>query len=266
MTSSPETSRLREIGRLLLPKEHGSWSVAAEPLVLGLVAAPSIAGGALAASVLAGFFMRRPLKLLGGGGIDPRRPLAWGCVAVLGVAAAAGLGMAAAWSAPARLWPLLAALPAGGAFLWFDSRGASREAAAELAGVAAFATVPAALGSLAGWTPAAALALAGLMAGRSVPTVMTIRAYLRCGKGRPAPVAPALVASVAAVIMAIVLARAGLATWAAVPMIALLLVRAWIFLGPLKPQLPATTVGRIESILGGIWVLVVALGEASLAK
>jgi hypothetical protein len=251
---------------LLLPKEHGSWSVALEPLALGLVAAPSTAGGALAASVLAGFFLRRPLKLLWGGGADSRRPLAWGCVAILSVVAGAGLWCAAAWSTPARLWPLLAAMPAGLAFLWFDSHGESREAAAELAGVATFAAVPAALGSLAGWTPSAALALAGLMAGRSVPTVMTIRASLRCSKGQPVPVGPALAASAAAVVVSIVLARVGLASWAGVPAMALLLVRAWFLLGPLEPRLPATTVGKIESILGGIWVLVVALGEAHLPK
>jgi hypothetical protein len=266
MTASQKTSDLREIGRLLLPKEHGSWSVTLEPLALGLIAAPSAAGGALAASVLAGFFLRRPLRLLWGGGIDPRRPLAWGCVAMLSVVVGAGLWCAAAWSTPARLWPLLAAMPAGLAFLWFDSRGESREAAAELAGVAAFAAIPAALGSLAGWAPSVALALAGLMACRSVPTVMTIRAYLRCSKGEPVPVGPALAASAAAVVVSIVLARVGLASWTAVPVMALLLVRAWFLLGPLKPWLPARTVGMIESILGGLWVLVVALGEARLSK
>jgi YwiC-like protein len=265
-TSSQETSGLRGMIRLVLPKEHGSWSVALEPLVLGLIAAPSTAGGVLAASVLAGFFLRRPLKLLRGGGIDPRRPLAWGCVAILSVVAAAGLLGAVACSAPARLWPLLVAMPAGLAFLWFDSRGESRVAAAEMAGVTAFATVPAALGSLAGWTPSVALALAGLMACRSVPTVITIRAYLRRCKGQPAPVGTALAASAAAVIVAIVLAHAGLASWAAVPVMVLLVVRTWFLLGPLKPRLPATTVGRIESVLGVLWVLVVALGEVHLLK
>lgn len=240
--------------------------MALEPLALGLIAAPSIAGGALAVSVLAGFFLRRPLKLLSGGGVDQRRPLAWGCVAILGVVAGAGLLCAAAWTAPARLWPLLAAWPAGLAFVWLDSRGEARAAAAELAGVVAFAAVPAALSLLAGWAPSAALALAGLMAGRSVPTVITIRAYLRRQKGQLVSVWPALAASIAAVVAVIILARAGLASWTATPAMALLLVRSWSLLGPLEPRLSATTVGKIEVVLGGLWVLLVALGAARLPR
>ncbi|HQY06456.1 MAG TPA: YwiC-like family protein, partial [Lacunisphaera sp.] len=49
-------------GAVFLPKEHGSWSLALEPLALGLLLAPSAAGGALLAAALAGFFARRPLK------------------------------------------------------------------------------------------------------------------------------------------------------------------------------------------------------------
>lgn len=107
---------------------------------------------------------------------------------------------------------------------------------------------------------------AGLRAGRSIPTVMTIRAYLRRSKGQLSPAALGLVASVAAVILAIGLARAGLASWAAVSVMALLLLRAWFLLGPLKPQLPATTVGKTESVLGVLWILVVALGEVHLPR
>lgn len=54
--------RPASVGTVFLPKEHGSWSLALEPLALGLLVAPSLAGGALAGAVLAGFFARRPLK------------------------------------------------------------------------------------------------------------------------------------------------------------------------------------------------------------
>ena len=49
-------------GAVFLPREHGSWSLALEPLALGLLVVPSAAGAALAAAALAGFFARRPLK------------------------------------------------------------------------------------------------------------------------------------------------------------------------------------------------------------
>ena len=259
MTSPRETPRWGEAIRLVLPKEHGSWSLTLEPLVLGLIAAPSVAGGALALSVLAGFFLRRPVKRWLGGGADPRRPQALLCVAILVLVAVAGLMLAAMFTAPARLWPLLLAVPPGAAFVWFDSRGASREVAAEFAGSMTFAVVPMALTSLAGWPTKAALAMAAVMAGRSLPAVMTIRAYLRRGKGATVSAAPALALSLAAAIGVVFLARAHLAPWTAPAAMGILLVRAWILLGPVHPRLPATRLGIAESALGGILVIVLAL-------
>jgi hypothetical protein len=259
MIASAKTPRWREMIRLVLPKEHGSWSLALEPLVLGLVAAPSAAGGALEISVLAGFFLRRPLKLWRGGDADPRRPLALLCVVILAVMAVVGLLLAATLAAPARLWPLLLAVPPGAAFVWFDSRGASRETAAEIAGSIAFAVIPMALASLAGWPAEAALAVTAVMAGRSLPTVMTIRAYLRRKKGAIVSSGPALALSGAAVIVVVLLAHTDLAPWAAAVAMMLLLVRAWILLGPVRPQFPATRLGVAESVLGGVLVIVLAL-------
>lgn len=62
--------------RIVLPSEHGSWGFLAEPLLLGLLAAPSGAGAALA---------RGPF---------PAKRLGWGEVAA-GLAAV--LLAAAAW-------------------------------------------------------------------------------------------------------------------------------------------------------------------------
>ena len=47
----------------LAPKEHGSWSLAFEPIVLSWLVAPSAAGGYLGVALAAGFFARRPLKI-----------------------------------------------------------------------------------------------------------------------------------------------------------------------------------------------------------
>ena len=61
MTENP--ARDFSFRALVLPKEHGSWSLAFEPVALALLAAPSWAGAALAGATVAGFFVRRPLKL-----------------------------------------------------------------------------------------------------------------------------------------------------------------------------------------------------------
>jgi hypothetical protein len=263
MIPPPETARWREALRVILPKEHGSWSLVLEPLVLGLGIAPSAAGGALALAVVAGFFLRRPLKLWLSGGADPRRPVARRCVILLAAVALAGLAGAAALTAPVRLWPLLLGVPPGAAFVWFDSRGAAREAAAEFAGSTAFAIVPLGLATLAGWPLASALALAVVMAGRSLPTVLTIRTYLRRGKGAAVSSAPAFAAALAAVAAVAFLARARLAPWTAAAAMAVLLGRAWFLLGPLRPRIPATKLGVAESALGAILVVILIISWLS---
>ena len=81
---------------LLLPKEHGSWSLAFEPLVLGLLVAPSVGGLGLAAAMIAGFFLRRPLKLaVTLPAADLRRSAARNWALLLGGVALAGLIFAA---------------------------------------------------------------------------------------------------------------------------------------------------------------------------
>lgn len=244
---------------LALPREHGSWSLALEPMVLGLVAAPSAAGALLGTAVLAAFFLRRPARLMLTATDDPRWRLACGCVAVLGAAALAAVGWAGVLAGGQRLWPLVLAVPAGAAFAWWDSRGEGREAAAELAGAVAFAAVPASLAALAGWPPGPALALAAFMAARSVPTVMTLRAYLRRNKGQAVRVAPALGASVGAAAGTGLLAAWSLAPWAAVLAASLLAVRAVVLLTWPGLRVRATLLGIAEATFGGILVLVVAL-------
>ena len=74
---------------LVVPREHGSWSLALEPLVFGLIAAPSAAGGCLALAVLAAFFARRPLRLALGDASPARRTAARGPLVWLAMLAAA---------------------------------------------------------------------------------------------------------------------------------------------------------------------------------
>ena len=261
MTAPPsDASPIGPAVRLCWPREHGSWSLVLEPVALGLIAVPSIAGSVLGAAVVAALFLRRPWRLLLAGGNDPRRRLAAGCVLVLGAAAAAGAAGAAALASPVRLWPLLAALPPAALFAWLDSRGEARAAGAELAGVCAFAIVPAAIATAGGWPAVPAFALAAVMAGRSIPAVMTIRTWLRRNKGEAVAAAPALLASTAAPAAAGLLAAAGLAPWTAPWIMAVLLARTAILLGPWHLHWPARRLGIAESALGGLAVVIWAMG------
>jgi hypothetical protein len=242
-----------------LPKEHGSWSLALEPVALGLLVTPSLPGVALAASTAAAFLLRRPFKLALGSASQPPRPGARKVCVIVGGVSALALLVAAAFGGVAALWPLLLALPFGALFLYFDRQNEMRAAAAELSGSAAFAVLPAAFATLAGWATPAALALAAVMLARNVPTVLTVRTYLRSNKGGDAtPVWPILAATIAFAGL-LALGRLHLAPWTASVLGAVLLVRTLFFVTPLRPAWPARRVGFIEAGLGVAYVGLIAL-------
>ncbi len=236
---------------LLLPKEHGSWSLAFEPLALGLLVASSVGGLGLAAAMTAGFFLRRPLKLaVTLPATDPRKNPARNWALLLAAAAFAALVFAAGRGSLTALWPLALAAPLGVLFLALDLRNDMREAAAELAGSAAFAILPAAFATLAGWSVAPALALAAVMLARSVPTVLTVRTYLRLGKNQPAGAGLPIAAATLGLALLIGLTLRGLTPWLAPLLAALLLARSVFLVTPLRPNWTARRIGINEAVLG----------------
>lgn len=232
-----------------IPKEHGSWSLALEPIALGLLLAPTYAGAALATAAVAGFFVRRPLKALFHAEPERRRA-ALPALIILATPALVGLGEAALLAGPAALWPLLLAAPFGGLFVYFDAQGESRAAAAELSGSAAFALLPAALAALAGWPTPPALALAGLSLSRSLPTVLTIRTYLRLSKQQAADIWLPLVSGVAAWGLIGSLAYIQLVPFLAVGLNGVLLLLTVVLVTKFRPAWPAKRVGLVEAGLG----------------
>jgi hypothetical protein len=242
---------------LVRPREHGSWSLALEPLVLGLAVAPSRPGLALAAATLGAFFARRPLRLWWEGGAESgpaaRALLGCGGLVVASTALALLLG-GTAWLA----W-LLPPAALGAVFLFHDLRRAGRAAVAEVAGAAAFACLPAVLARLAGFPPAAALALGAVCAARNVPTVLFVRARLRASKTRTWRGGPALLAAGLAFLGSVAFVRTGLAPVTAAALTGLLLARAVWLLGPAGTALSARTIGMIEAALGLVFVAGLAL-------
>ncbi len=244
--------------QLTLPKEHGSWSLALEPVAFGLLVAPSAAGAALALAAVSGVFLRRPMKLLLSRSNDSRQPLALVCVTVLALMGFSGLWLAARFGTAGGLWPLLPAALAGAVFAWCDGRNVAREGAAEVAGAVAFGILPAAFGALAGWSLASSLALAAMMLLRSVPTVLTVRTCLRALKGQSFSNTPALMAAGAGILVTAWLATLRLAPWLAVFFAVLFALRTfWLLLW--RPRLTARTIGFTEAALGALMVLLLSL-------
>ncbi len=245
---------------LVMPKEHGSWSLAFEPVALGLLAAPTPAGAMFAVAVAAGFFARRPLGIAWREQKAERRAAAWTAVLVCGAVAALFTAGAVALGGVAWLGWLAPAALLGAVFLGFDLRRAGREEAAEVAGSAAFACLPAAFGALAGWPAAVSLALAAVMLGRAVPTVLCVRAMLRGAKTGEHRPGMALATAALALAAGVWLAAGGYAPWSAAALLGVLAVRAGAWLVFPRPALRARTLGMIEAVLGVAFVLVAGLG------
>lgn len=252
----PSLSQWRD---LVLPREHGSWSLALEPVALSLLVAPSIAGGWFAVAVAAGFFSRRPLRAAWRE-TKPQRRLD----AIIALSACAFIGLLALGFAVAErgtgwlAWLVPSGL-AGLIFVAFDVRNSGRHGFAEVAGATAFALLPAAFAQLAGLPASTAIAVALVMLGRAVPTVVSVRAMLRSAKtGELRPTLP-LVVAFGALVVGALLWRQALVPTAAVLALAVLAVRTVLLLGYPRPMLRARTVGMIEAVLGLGFVVIVGM-------
>ena len=244
---------------VVMPKEHGSWSLAFEPIALGLLIAPSGGGGWLALALSAGFFARRPLRLSAHERQASRRAVAvtalmiCALIALLSMTAAVWMGGTAwlGWLAPVAI--------AAAVFAHFDRKGAGREEAAEIAGSAAFALVPGAIAILGGLTPWQALAVALLSLSRSVPSVLCVRSFLRAKKTGVRRNRLALVASVLAVVTAGMLWAQRLIPFFGFAFMVMLALRAFALLLIFRPPLRARTLGMTEALLGVLFVAGVAI-------
>ena len=240
---------------VICPKEHGSWSLAGEPIALALPVAPSAPGALLGLALVAGFFARRPLRAVAIERRPERRPAAWRAVGLCVGGAVAALGAAVVLVGANWLMWLVPAALAGAAFAWCDARGAGRAELAELAGATAFALTPIAIAVLGGWTPAAAVALSVVMVGRAAPSVATVRAFIRAAKTGARHDAFPLGASLGALLAATWLATAGWAPRFAAVALGLFALRSFALLVLFRPAWRARTLGMFEAAAGVLFIL-----------
>lgn len=171
-----------------VPSEHGGWSLTLEPVVLGLIVAPSIAGFLLGVLAVLLFMMRTPLRIVLVDRVRhrtlPRTRLARRVVSIEGAIALA-LGIAAVVLADAAFWwPLLAATPLLALESWFDARSRSRRLVPELAGSIGVGAVAAAISLAGGVSPEIAAGLWVVIAGRVLTAIPFVRVQLRRAKAQ----------------------------------------------------------------------------------
>ena len=247
-----------------LPAEHGGWGFLVEPVVLGLVLAPSGAGVCLALAALAGFLARHPLRLWL---LDrrkharhPRTALAerfFSGYAVLALV----LLVAGFILARAPFWPALAvAVPIGLVPLAFDAVGRSREVLPETAGAVALGASATAIALAGGASPSLAWGAWALLALRSVTSVLYVRARIRLDRGLAAGPRAVLAGHAVALAAATGLARAGWAPWLASAVFFILLARAAWGLSSWRRPVRPKTLGFQELGYGILTLALLAVG------
>ena len=258
-TAAAQSVPLRSVA---LPTEHGGWSLTLEPVILGLIVAPAVAGWALGGAALAAFVARTPLRVLlvdrWRGRRLPRTRLA-ARVFALEMGLIVVLATIAAISAEAAFWwPLLVAAPLIGLELWFDMRSRSRRLVPELAGTIGIGSVAAAVALAGGSSDSVAAGLWIVIAARSIAAVPFVRVQLLRAKSQAHVVWHSDVAQLLAVVAVLVCWAADLVPPAAVAALATL--AAFELAAVRRPPQRAAVIGAQQVVLGLTVVLITGLG------
>ncbi len=255
-----KTITLRQWRTIALPPEHGSWGLTLEPILLGLLLAPSTAGWGLALLAFSAFLLRWPLKVLTQSKQLKRRSLAVVFCSFYALLALTGL-LLGMQTGTRPLLPFVLALPFGVIFFLFDKQNKSRYWQAELAGPVAFAATATAIALASNWTMLSALVLWVVMVARAVPSILYVRARLRLDRGNPH--LPSLVTA-AHIVALLITAWLVWRTWLpplTIVVMGLLLARAVLGLSRYRRPVPIKVIGFAELGWGLLTVLVVAFGD-----
>lgn len=253
---SPARNARLALRPLAFPSEHGGWGFLLEPIVLALIVAPSVAGGAVAIAAVAGFLARHPLRLALSDLLRRKRYARTAVCARLAIAYSAvtiiALVVAAHIAGLRALLPFALASPLAAFQFVHDIDKRGRALVPEMAGVAAMGAIAASIAMAAEQSIALASALWCLALLRSIPAIVFVRAAL--GKDRRAG---AIALHAFAVAASIALWRWGLVPLAAVVAMCGLLARATIGGSPVQP---ARSVGIRELGYGATTTLLVGFG------
>lgn len=253
--------RLRPIA---LPVEHGGWGFTLEPVLLGLLVAPTWAGAALGAFALGAFLARHPLKLWLVDSLArrqyPRTKYARRFALLYGSAALAALGLAVRLAREDFWWPLVVALPLALIQLGLEISDQARNPAAEIAGALAMGALAPAIALAAGADAQTAYGLWLVLGGRSTAAIFYARVQVRRarGKGEQVRLAPAWLAMMLSTVVLFAAAWGNWIPWLGAISVALLLPLAGITF--YRPPAPAKVVGWTQIVLGFFVTVATATG------
>ncbi|MCU0311839.1 MAG: YwiC-like family protein [Acidimicrobiales bacterium] len=246
-----------------VPTEHGGWGLSGEPVLLGLLVAPSVAGVMVGVATVLAFVVRTPLKVVL---VDRHRHrhrdrtrVARRVVAVEGAVLVAVVAAATVLAGPRIWWPLAVAAPLVVLELWFDMRSRGRRLVPELAGAVGVSAAAAVIVLAGDGSAAVALGVWLVLAARSISSIPHVRARIARLHHRSAARSTLVLAdgvAALAALAAVALDRGFLVGAAAV---LVLVVVQWATDGR---EMPVTVVGIGQTIGGLLVVVATAIGAA----
>ncbi|MHB0968258.1 MAG: YwiC-like family protein [Thermoanaerobaculia bacterium] len=252
------------IRNVAIPGEHGGWGFILEPIVLGLLVAPSWSGLLLALAAFSGFLARQPMKYAM---VDrsrdrevARTPVAVRFFVLYAALAVAFFAAAVSIGGTRMLLPIALAAPLGLIQVWYDAKNRSRTLLPELTGPIAIASVTPAIAIADGWALVPAFALWVLLAARGLPSILYVRARLRLERGTEFSKAGVIFAHTVAPVAGVALLVAGSGSMLAVAALVLLFARAAHGLSPWRGKASAKGIGFREIGYGAIAVFAFAAG------
>lgn len=239
---------------IAVPAEHGGWGFLIEPLLLGLILAPSLAGIGIAIAAVAVFLLHQPIKIVvkdyRNGRVYQRTRLARGFAALYSAIALAALQLTVTTADSAFWIPLIIALPLAAVQLALEFRSDGRSLLSEICGALVLAATASAILLAANQSFLVAALAWLLMALRAVPSIVYVRARIRLIHGRSTSIVPPLGAHFLGVLISIALWASGL-TNALLPLAtSLLLSRA--FYGLRISKLTAARIVGIQEVIYGL--------------
>lgn len=248
-----------------LPTEHGGWAFITEPILLGLLLAPSLGGAALSAATLGAFLLRQPLKIyikdVRAGRRVPRTHTARQFTLIYAMLTAAfSLTTLLFISSLAALLPLLFALPLFVVQLTYDIGNRSRSIVAEMAGALATGALVSCIVLMQDWSLVPALALWLGLAVKTLTAILYVRARLSLERGKSSGATLAITAHAAACALLLLAYHLELLPRTAPLAMGILTVRAAFGLSVRRSARQAKVIGMREVAYGLGFIFLIAMG------
>jgi len=240
--TSARTSVGQRIRSVALPTEHGGWGFTLEPILLGLLVAPSASAWEISAAALGIFLARRPVKIFSSDLVRrrwlPRSSMALLFSVIFGGIALAGVIGAFITTQGPFLIPALLAAPFALVALRADAHSRNHALLAELSGAIAMSATVAVITVSSGWALLPSLGLWLVLSARDARNIYLVQ--------------------VGSILTIAVAAAFGVVPWLSVLAVSLVGIVAVISLN--RPPIPAKTIGWTQMTLGLAVVLVTAAG------